>query len=137
MEQLWRNWMLASGFVLATSYLVSSCNDPGCIRNSQCPSGQSCLIGKCVVKQDAGAADGAALEDGGVVDGRLGDAGKDLLITDAKTGHDAIHDGVKPNDAKVSKDGSVGDGMPLKNDSTSSDIGFRGGIVDGPLPKLD
>jgi hypothetical protein len=56
MARCWRSLILLSASVSICSLV--GCNDPGCIRHSQCGGNQICVLGKCITPAEAGNKDG-------------------------------------------------------------------------------
>lgn len=128
MIQFWQRWIYLWAFV--SIFNAWGCNDPGCIRNSQCPSGTICSQGKCIVPpatdahipsdiplyQDALPNDGASRDT--QTDGNSGmDVLHDALSSDTTTNDIVKIDGAKSDSVKA--DSVPADAM--KRDAENSD----------------
>ncbi|MEM6960121.1 MAG: EB domain-containing protein [Myxococcota bacterium] len=122
---------------------VSACGD-SCVRHSDCPGDQECVVGVCTIlaseasvgdaSQEAGSIDGAAGGEGGVVDATVlvDSAVVDSAVDGAAGGEGGVVDATVLVDSAVvdsAVDAAATDaGL---NDATPSDASSDAGAVDG------
>ena len=114
MTRFWPNWIFQWGFVFLSSFL-GSCNDPGCIRNSDCPSQFYCQAGQCVADnifpQDAS---GDSFRDSNIKDAAVSDSKEDGIS-------DALNGDLEPPDLTIDQGPTDQSSEAIPLDGTLSD----------------